>query len=196
VNYCISHPVVPRCQLEFNLPLLVIVIVFNIVKVICMALATGRNNDKPLVTIGDAIASFIDDPDPHTKDMCLVLPSQFNAPRHNQPITPPHAQIIIRNWAIPTQGYGGLIASVLVANSPQLILSMIYIVFNSLCTNLFLALEWSSYANSRKPLRVSSPRGEQRSTYFLQIPHRFGLPLMAYSTVLHWLVSQSIFLIK
>ncbi|KIK55854.1 hypothetical protein GYMLUDRAFT_174998, partial [Collybiopsis luxurians FD-317 M1] len=84
----------------------------------------------------------------------------------------------------------------LIANSPQIILSMIYMVFNNLCTTLFLAREWSSFATSRKPLRVSSPRGQQRSTYFLQIPYRFGLPLMAYWSLLHWLVSQSIFLVK
>ncbi|KIK55865.1 hypothetical protein GYMLUDRAFT_133530, partial [Collybiopsis luxurians FD-317 M1] len=222
VNYCISQPVEPRCQLEFDLPLLAVVIVFNIVKVICMALAAGKINDKPLVTIGDAIASFTDDPDPHTRGMCLALPSHFisaisivlgllvfailNLKSSGSiigikalwelGIGKPHAQTIIRDWAIPTQGYGGLIASVLVANSPQVILSMIYIVFNSLCTTLFLALEWSSYSNSRKPLRVSNPCGEQRSTYFLQIPYRYALPLMAYSTVLHWLISQSIFLVK
>ncbi|KIK53553.1 hypothetical protein GYMLUDRAFT_232735 [Collybiopsis luxurians FD-317 M1] len=257
VNYCISQPVNSRCQLESNLPLLVTVIIFNMVKVVCMALAAGKINDKPLVTIGDAIVSFTDNPDPHTIGMCLVLPRQFKTKRHSENIRPallpyqpknirwlnaatrrhwilticlafsivlgllvyavlnlksngtqgltalwqlgigkPHAQTIIRNWAIPTQGYGALTASVLVANSPQLILSMIYIVFNSLCTTLFLELEWSSYARFRKPLRVSSPTGEQRSTYFLQIPYRFALPLMAYSTALHWLVSQSIFLVK
>ena len=39
-------------------------------------------------------------------------------------------------------------------------------------------------------------RGQQRSTYFLQLPYRFALPLMLLSGVLHWLVSQSIFLVS
>lgn len=104
------------------------------------------------------------------------------------------SQTIIQ-WDLPRQGYSALIVSVLISNSPQIILSIIYLVFNSLCTKLFLALEWSSYAHFRKPLRVSHPCGDQRSTYFLQIPYRFGIPLMAYSALLHWLVSQSIFLV-
>lgn len=36
--------------------------------------------------------------------------------------------------------------------------------------------------------------GAQRTTYFLQLPYRFGIPLMVLSGTLHWLVSQSIFL--
>lgn len=106
------------------------------------------------------------------------------------------SQTMIQGWAIPTSGESALISAILVANSPQLILSLIYVVFNSLATRLLLAREWASYARHRKPLRVSSPHGEQRSTYFLQIPYRYGLPLMLYMTALHWLISQSIFLAK
>ena len=54
----------------------------------------------------------------------------------------------------------------------------------------------TTYAFKLKGLRVSSrPKGAQRSTYFLQLPYRFGIPLMVLSGTLHWLVSQSIFLI-
>jgi hypothetical protein len=42
-------------------------------------------------------------------------------------------------------------------------------------------------------LRVSSPRGRQRSTYFLQLPYRYAVPLTIISGLLHRLVSQSIF---
>lgn len=37
--------------------------------------------------------------------------------------------------------------------------------------------------------------GAQRPTYFLRLPYRLGVPLMAISASLHWLVSQSIFLV-
>lgn len=33
-------------------------------------------------------------------------------------------------------------------------------------------------------------------TYWLQLPWKFSLPALAYSIVLHWLISQSIFLIN
>ncbi|KAF9060840.1 hypothetical protein BDP27DRAFT_1272764, partial [Rhodocollybia butyracea] len=262
VRYCLSETTTSRCQLQFNLPLLAIVVAFNAVKVTCMAIVATRMRDNPLVTLGDAIASFSNSPEPLTKDICLVSESYLEGldnnkdtaslsvayqPQKTRWITTASRQhwIIIcflfllalstslgllgyamdklssnygvhgfsslwqlgigrasseniitgPGWAIPTQGYKALLASVLLANIPQLIFSMIYLVFNSLCTKLFLALEWASYGHSRKPLRVSDPHGDQRSTYFLNIPFRFGVPLMVYSSLLHWLLSQSIFVV-
>ena len=94
------------------------------------------------------------------------------------------------------QGNWHTIQIALVANLPQLVLSTIYFSFNGLFTATFLGLEWNSYARERKGLRVSKvPEGLQRSTYFLQLPYRFALPLIIFSGVLHWLVSQSIFLV-
>ena len=56
--------------------------------------------------------------------------------------------------------------------------------------------EWSRFAVQRKGLRISGvPNGSQRSTYFLQLPYRYAVPLMITSGLLHWLVSQSIFLV-
>lgn len=54
-----------------------------------------------------------------------------------------------------------------------------------------------------KALRVSYPndngkekRGQQRTSYALALPWRFGLPLMVVSAVLQWLLSQSMFLVQ
>lgn len=103
----------------------------------------------------------------------------------------------IIQWDIPVSGNDALIKNVLVANTPQLILSGIYLTLNNLLTRMQLAVEWASYSTERKALRVSHDRkGAQRATYFLQLPYRLGLPLMAVSATLHWLVSQSIFLVS
>jgi hypothetical protein len=59
---------------------------------------------------------------------------------------------------------------------------------------MWLGQEWSDFASERKALRTSEARGQQRSTHFLQLPYRISLPLMILSGVLHWLISQSIFL--
>jgi hypothetical protein len=59
---------------------------------------------------------------------------------------------------------------------------------------MLLSNEWGSFRDDRKPLRVSSPRGYQRSTYFLQLPYIYAIPLLIMCGILHWLVSQSIFL--
>lgn len=61
---------------------------------------------------------------------------------------------------------------------------------------MLLAREWNGYARKRKPLRVTLPTGPQRGTYRLQLPYRYGIPLLIGSGLLHWLVSQSIFLAR
>lgn len=100
-------------------------------------------------------------------------------------------------WGIPVSGSSALFKNVLIANTPQLILSGIYLSLNNVLTRMQMAVEWSSYSVERKGLRVSHDRaGAQRSTYFLQLPYRVGLPLMIVSATLHWLVSQSIFLVS
>lgn len=84
-----------------------------------------------------------------------------------------------------------------VANSPQVILSAIYYTYNGLWTTFCTGLEWSRYSRSRKGLRVSTdPRGSQRSSYFLELPYRIAIPLLVLSGVLHWLTSQSLFLVS
>jgi hypothetical protein len=106
-------------------------------------------------------------------------------------------RLLIYTWALPTEGVTGLIANVMIANLPQVILSAIYYTYNSLFTCFLLSHEWNSYSTSRKGLRVSTPAsGAQRTTYFLQLPYRYALPLMALSGVMHWLCSQSLFLVS
>jgi hypothetical protein len=86
--------------------------------------------------------------------------------------------------------------NVILANAPQLAISFIYVFYNNCLTRMLLGREYSSYAKYRKPLRVSRPKGAQRSTYRLQLPYRYSAPLMATMTVLHWLVARSIFLVE
>lgn len=116
----------------------------------------------------------------------------------------PNSQTMISGWAISSMSNkaAAIVFSVLVANSPQLVLSFLYFAINGLCTSMSLANEWSqlsvsSALNSRagaKTLRCSNPEGQQRSTYFLQLPFRFAVPLISVAAILHWLISQSIFL--
>jgi hypothetical protein len=103
----------------------------------------------------------------------------------------------IYRWAVPSAGSKGLISNVLIANSPQAIFSTIYYTYNGLFTCFLLGAEWNSYASERKGLRISSgSQGSQRTTYFLQLPYRWALPLMVLSGTLHWLCSQSLFLVS
>jgi hypothetical protein len=83
------------------------------------------------------------------------------------------------------------------ANAPQLVLSFCYLAINSEYTSMAGVAEWNKLADAPpKGLRVTKPAGEQRDTYFLQLPYRWALPLMTLGGVLHWLLSQSIFLVR
>ena len=93
-------------------------------------------------------------------------------------------------------GANGVILIVLIANSPQIILSFLYFSYNGIFTCMLLAKEWRTYGSKNNFLRVTTPTGRQRSTYRLQLPYRYGVPLLIGSGALHWFVSQSIFLAR
>lgn len=86
--------------------------------------------------------------------------------------------------------------SVLIANSPQLLFSFLYYLYNGLLTSMLAALEQSHFAIAKKALRVSAPEGYQRSSWFLSLPYRYGIPLMLTSGLLHWFISQALFFVR
>lgn len=89
-----------------------------------------------------------------------------------------------------------LVWMVFLANLPQLLFSLLYFQYNALFTGMLAAKEWSDFGWKRRGVRVPwNPKGEQRSRYFLQLPYRWGIPLLIASILIHWLLSQSIFLI-
>lgn len=61
---------------------------------------------------------------------------------------------------------------------------------------MLVANEWNSFIQKRKLLRLSAPRGIQQSSYFLSLPYRFAVPLLIASGTIHWLISQSFFVIQ
>ncbi|KAI4599922.1 hypothetical protein KJ359_001658 [Pestalotiopsis sp. 9143b] len=81
---------------------------------------------------------------------------------------------------------------------PQLLVTVIYLFYNSMLSTFLVQREFSLMhkPEKRKPLRVSEPMGIQRSSYFISLPLRYGIPLYATSGLMHWLVSQSLFLAR
>ena len=288
-DHCLSEKIEGQCSFNINLAIIWIVVACNIIKLLTMAIvAFSGTIDRPIVTIGDAVVSFMTIPDRATKNMCLSSRQNvverlrnytewkvlnLHKPQNEFPGGPdlwkprddevwkyperlkwahaasgkrwtwatlfylaclitvigllgraigfyqgdrsasalaalgfghPSSQTMISGWAISTMKNktAAVVCSVLVANSPQLVLSLLYFSINGLCTSMSLANEWSQFSVSRalqnrvgpKTLRCSNPEGQQRSTYFLQLPFRFAVPLIAVSALLHWLISQSIFL--
>ncbi|KAJ8109018.1 hypothetical protein OPT61_g7764 [Boeremia exigua] len=251
VDYCLSEKAEPRCRLHFSPLIAIIVTALNFFKALLMFYVVYSLEDNPLMTMGDAVASFLDKRDATTEYVGLISirdakrgysagATTWEDPRRrwkdatsksrrtitalmftialgtvlgllifgvrelNQYMSTTtyeafrlgfgavDQRTMIFSLELPTDMAG----LALIANSPQVILSFLYFAYNNLFTAMLLAYEWTSYAHKRKGLRVSRrPTGSQRSTYFLQLPYRFGLPLVVLSGMLHWLVSQSIFLV-
>lgn len=89
-----------------------------------------------------------------------------------------------------------LFSTALIANLPQVLLSYIYLAFNGLFTCMLAGQEYMQYFHHRRPLRVTSPVGQQRSTYYLQLPYQYSLTLLTLSSLLSWLVAQSLFVVR
>ncbi|KAK5683807.1 hypothetical protein LTS10_003670 [Elasticomyces elasticus] len=249
IKYCLAETFPARCAVHISSRLLIAVIVCNVLKIACMLATLCARGFRPLVNIGDAVASFLEVPDPKTSkngalEVGLVssgvwrnfdryTPMPWTQHRRRWFYAVPRIQLYLtfffcfiawlaaaialgksakasQTHTNPFSTFGaidtnniitnslgaGLVANVVLANTPQLILSFIYIFYNDAFTRMLMSHEWAQFAETRKALRVSRPRGQQRSTYWLQLPLRYSIPMMLSMVLLHWLVSRSIFLVR
>lgn len=97
---------------------------------------------------------------------------------------------------LPTADPFGLISNILIANGPQVLISLFYMTYNNMLTTFLVQREFSRMCRTRKTLRVSEPLGDQRSSYPISLPFRYGLPLQASSAAMNWLISQALFLAR
>ncbi|KAI5779603.1 hypothetical protein EDC01DRAFT_731135 [Geopyxis carbonaria] len=263
VEWCYAEEIAEECSVQFPTSLLIIVIVFNAVKIACMILALVllrparrpgpktleteedrearlklNEDDEPLITVGDAIQSFVKFPDKHTETMGLITRKDVvsKGPRNIHPTDAPLEQCQQRRWQaisllvllkiglateldntksgmkfLWSRGLGNpsqwarigstlqhmsIGAAALLANSPQIIISFLYLTYNAIFTGMLMASELDNFAARAKSLRVTKPIVDQRSTYWLQLPYTYSVPLMILSGTLHWLASQSLFLLR
>lgn len=89
-----------------------------------------------------------------------------------------------------------VIRTILLVNTPQLFLSMLYFVYNGLLTRMMCVIEFGKFCQRPTTLRVSIPSAEQRSTYWLSLPWKASLPSLLLSVALHWLASRSLFQVE
>lgn len=71
IDHCLSRRRAETCQLQFSLPIMIIVMVCNLTKTVCMLLTIHHRFTKPLLVVGDAVASFLKKPDIYTRNNCL-----------------------------------------------------------------------------------------------------------------------------
>lgn len=262
------------CHLHFAPHLMGPVVLMNIVKCFVAFYVAFRLVDVPLVTLGDAIESFIKVPDATTAGMCMLTAREaskiFDKAAGRIAATNPrpfsnrrerwHKVVSRRQWialggllammvsclavglylgiaqlrpasisnafsiglgTIKTQNLvlgvrvpglysQAVLVTALIANAPQLAISFLYLVYNTIVTQMHLGEDWDLYGaytattrhklkvfskkETHRRLRVSDPKGQQKSTYMLNLPLRFATPLLIVSGVLHWLMSQTFFL--
>ncbi|PUU76454.1 hypothetical protein B9Z19DRAFT_1194719 [Tuber borchii] len=254
VKRCKSERVAGRCKVQFSLGIMIAVICCNLVKACCMVMAVVRSREPTLVTLGDAVDSFLRIPDQTTMGICFAdrrfiekewMRGSRARPRQwkQKGVQRWWSSVSKTRWitcnffcliaiivtgvllgsgivqdrkymstdikSLWTRGFGNvngvsvvsiyfrnITQAILLANLPQTILSFLYLTYNSLFTCMLAGHEWSFFSREHRALRVTSPRPGQRSTYWLQIPYTYAIPLMTLSALLHWLASQSMFLAK
>lgn len=98
-------------------------------------------------------------------------------------------------FLVASDNFGTPITLSLLANTPQLILAIIYYVYNGMLGAFFSAHEYAGFAVKAQYLRVSTPAGKQQGTWLLGIPLLWGVPFLALQVFLHWCVSQGFFVV-
>lgn len=110
----------------------------------------------------------------------------------------PNPLLIVDNWSLfsLSSEVSQTIVSGLVANLPQLLLSLSYILINHYLTAMYIAEEWNKFSDNKSGLRVTDPEPltAQSSSHYLQLPCKIVFPLIGAYSVLHWLLSMSIFI--
>lgn len=284
IDHCLSQRVKERCRLMYSWQICIVAIACNVIETFCILFTVWQKRTGLLLTVGDAIASFLNNPDSTTlccswmdqramkrfisrsksRSKRTLLMAVFQKLWSGSAVKETDSQPsdVVRFGSLPPRkwwfqttrrrewalflfffalciwaaficfqtsrdgvfdyiqkddihtlwslGFGttqpetlirylntyNFLTMILLSNSPQLILSLLYYFSNRLLTRMLCAAEYCSYSIHRKPLRVSRPEGVQRSTYFLSLPYRYSIPVMIVSALLHWLLSRSIFYVR
>jgi hypothetical protein len=88
VEYCLSQPVEEMCSLKFSQAIWWTVVALNLVKIVLMGfVARHERAFQPLLTVGDAVASFMQRSDGNTAGMCLLSKRDIITKRKGEKIT-------------------------------------------------------------------------------------------------------------
>ena len=104
----------------------------------------------------------------------------------------------IGQTAFNSQSTASLPLQIAIANSPQLWLSVGYLFWNNQITRIWAEQEWRSYAGRRKQPRVSYATTDKgmRNARWLTLPYGLSAGLMLISIIMHWVLSQALFVVE
>jgi hypothetical protein len=86
-----------------------------------------------------------------------------------------------------------LLPNILFANTPQVFLSVVVLLYSNLLHAIYVAREWDCFAHRPQALRVDAPTGEQDGMWLLGLPWKIGVFTMILQTLIHWFISLSVF---
>lgn len=88
-----------KCTLYFSGYILIVVTVTNALKALCMLLALPHARDNPIVTLGDALQSFLDRPDSTTQRACLLEREELiQAWQHSHSFLGKEFRVLKKRW--------------------------------------------------------------------------------------------------
>lgn len=72
IEYCLSERAEQDCKVQWNLSIAALVTILNLLKAALIFYTAFFTKEQPLMTMGDAVASFLEEEDPFTVGMCLA----------------------------------------------------------------------------------------------------------------------------
>ncbi|KAI0965610.1 hypothetical protein F4678DRAFT_451957 [Xylaria arbuscula] len=207
VQYCLARPIQDACHIGLSPILLLCVLLCLISKTAVAILVTrvvGNRKQKPLITLGDCIESFIENADFRSTDYAtasitnlrqfflLSGPRPWQGIRSRRVMSVPRTVLVTSSLLFATAisicayllsgllstdqtfkgsflassnnpgidyiGVETFLSNVVVANSPQVLLSLCYLAFNNLFTYFCVAIEWEAFSKTALSLRVTDPK--------------------------------------
>lgn len=99
VQYCLSEKTQEHCKMNVSLNMSVICIIVIFLKVILMFAVAIHVDETILMTTGDAIESFMKDPDPYTQGMCMATKKMIDTSPNRWPQTPVFVTLEKFRWS-------------------------------------------------------------------------------------------------
>ncbi|TVY43133.1 hypothetical protein LSUB1_G001320 [Lachnellula subtilissima] len=95
--------------------------------------------------------------------------------------------------ALPSDSLSSEFTAFAVSNGAQFLYSLLYLLLIYNLSLISMENEWGAWEEKRRRPRCTLVRGKQfEQSYFLQLPSKVLLPLMAYAALMHWLLGQAI----
>lgn len=72
------RPIPYFSKVQFALPFFIVVIIANVMKTVAIVLTLWTYSPRHIITVGDAVASFLETSEPRSKGKCLLDKSNFS----------------------------------------------------------------------------------------------------------------------